>query len=100
MIKHLIQLVLFSAVCPTTGQTDALTTPLVNKEMMTQHLSQISKATLIGRHAVVIVDGAGWHTMGNAQPFYNLTLIKLPPYFPELNPIEQVWPWAQTALPF
>lgn len=86
---------LFGAVCPATGQTEALITPLVNKEMMTQHLSQISQATLDGRHAVVIVDGAGWHTMDTAQPFSNVTLIKLPPYSPELNPIEQVWSWIR-----
>ena len=86
---------LFGAVCPATGQTEALITPLVNKAMMIQHLSQISKATPIGRHAVVIVDGAGWHTMDTAQPFDNVTLIKLPPYSPELNPIEQVWQWLR-----
>lgn len=86
---------LFGAVCPATGQTEALITPLVNKEMMIQHLSQISKATPDGRHAVVIVDGAGWHTVDTAQPFSNVTLIKLPPYSPELNPIEQVWSWIR-----
>jgi len=62
---------------------------------MTQHLSQISSATPAGRHAVIIVDGAGWHTMDTAKPFSNVTLIKLPPYSPELNPIEQVWQWLR-----
>ena len=86
---------LFGAVCPSTGQTEALISPLVNKEMMTLHLSQISKATEYGRHAVVIIDGAGWHTLDTAAPFDNVTLIKLPPYSPELNPIEQVWQWLR-----
>lgn len=86
---------LFGAVCPATGQTEAFITPLVNKAMMTEHLSQISKATPQGRHAVVIIDGAGWHTMDTASPFSNVTLIKLPPYSPELNPIEQVWQWLR-----
>ena len=48
-----------------------------------------------GRHAVVIMDGAGWHTMECADDFPNLSLIKLPPYSPELNPIEQVWSWLR-----
>ncbi|MGR5196652.1 transposase [Vibrio sp. WZ-1] len=43
------------------------------------------------RHAVVIMDGAGWHTDDIAEPFDNLSIIKLPPYSPELNLIEQVW---------
>ncbi|MFK3866826.1 transposase [Pseudoalteromonas rhizosphaerae] len=38
----------------------------------------------------MIVDGAGCHTIGIVQPFNNVTLIKIPPYSPELNPIEQV----------
>ena len=86
---------LFGAVCPSTGKTEALLTPFVNKAAMTQHLQQISKATPLGRHAVVIIDGAGWHTFDTAAEFENITLIKLPPYSPELNPIEQVWQWLR-----
>ena len=62
---------------------------------MTQHLSQISKATPYGRHAVVVMDRAGWHTLDTASEFDNITLIPLPPYSPELNPIEQVWSWLR-----
>ena len=86
---------LFGAVCPSNGNTEALITPLVNKDAMTLHLEQISKATEHGRHAVVIMDGAGWHTFDTAYAFDNVTLIKLPPYSPELNPIEQVWSWMR-----
>lgn len=86
---------LFGAVCPSNGKTEAFISPLVNKETMTQHLKQISEATEPGRHAVVVMDGAGWHTMDIAKPFTNITLIKLPPYSPELNPIEQVWQWLR-----
>ncbi|MBU2989638.1 IS630 family transposase, partial [Psychrosphaera sp. B3R10] len=86
---------LFGAVCPANGKTEAIITPYVNKEVMTLHMEQISKATELGRHAVVIMDGAGWHTLDTVQPFDNVTLIKLPPYSPELNPIEQVWSWMR-----
>ena len=30
-----------------------------------------------------------------ADEFENITIIKLPPYSPELNPIEQVWQWIR-----
>ncbi|MBO2550785.1 IS630 family transposase [Shewanella algae] len=86
---------LFGAVCPSSGKTEALITPLVNKDAMMLHLELISLATESDRHAVVIVDGAGWHTMDTAMPFSNLTLIKLPAYSPELNPMEQVWQWLR-----
>ena len=41
------------------------------------------------------MDGAGWHTDDIADDFQNLTIMKLPPYSPELNPIEQVWSWIR-----
>lgn len=62
---------------------------------MTQHLEQISKATERGRHALVIVDGASWHSHKAAEDFDNVSLIHLPPYSPELNPVEQVWQWIR-----
>ena len=44
---------------------------------------------------VVIVDRASWH-MGNvAEDIHNVSVIPLPPYSPELNPIEQVWAWMR-----
>ncbi|WP_195744749.1 transposase [Vibrio parahaemolyticus] len=44
-----------------------------------------------GRHVVVVMDGAGWHTEEIARDFKNVSVIKLSPDTPELNPIEQVW---------
>lgn len=86
---------LFGAVCPSNGKTEALITPFVNKAAMTQHLKQISLAAPSGRHEVVVMDRAGWHTLDTASEFDNITLIPLPPYSPELNPIEQVWHWLR-----
>jgi transposase len=41
---------------------------------------------------VVICDGAGWHqTGGRLHVPDNITLLPLPPYSPELNPMENVW---------
>ena len=86
---------LFGAVCPATGETEALIAPWVNKEIMQQHLELISQRTEPERHAVVIMDGAGWHTDDIAKDFTNMSIIKRPPYSPELNPIEQVWSWLR-----
>jgi transposase len=86
---------LFGAVCPATGATEAFISPCLNKDVMRQHLQQISQATARGRHALVIMDGAGWHTKDIADEFDNLSIVKLPAYSPELNPIEQVWSWLR-----
>lgn len=88
-------MVLFGAVCPETGETEALITPCMNKEIMKAHLQQISERTEPGRHAVVIMDGAAWHTSEVAEGISNVDIIKLPPYSPELNPVEQVWSWLR-----
>lgn len=62
---------------------------------MIEHLKQISAATEKGRHAVVVMDAAGWHTEEIANDVKNVSVIKLPPYSPELNPIEPVWSWLR-----
>ncbi len=41
-------------------------------------------------HAVLVLDGAGWHVAAALQ-VPDVTLVKLPPYAPELNPVERVW---------
>lgn len=86
---------LFGSVCPARGIGEAMVVPWVNKEIMGEHLKQISAVTESGRHAVVIMDGAAWHTNDIAEQFSNVSIIKLPPYSPELNPIEQVWSWLR-----
>ena len=85
----------FGAVCPSSGATEALIVPKANSDVMRIHLQQISDATQVGRHAVVIMDGAGWHRKHLEDEFDNLSIIRLPPYSPELNPVEQVWQWLR-----
>lgn len=46
---------------------------------MIEHLKQISAVTEKGRHAIVIMDGAGWHAEDIADDFQNISIIKLPP---------------------
>jgi len=86
---------IYGAVCPSTGQTEAFISPSLGRVGMRQHLQQISAATAIGRHAVVIMDRASWHMSDVADEFDNVTILPLPPYSPELNPMEQVWQWLR-----
>jgi len=60
---------------------------------MRQNLQLISNATENGRYS--IVDRASWHMGDIASEFKNLSIIPLPPYSPELNPVEQVWQWMR-----
>ena len=52
-------------------------------------MQAISEAVPEGCHDLVMMDGAGWHQEGLDR--HHVTLLRLPPYSPELNPCEQVW---------
>lgn len=65
--------------------------PKANTEAMQLHLEEISVAVEAGCHALIIVDGAAWHSTPKLRIPNNITLLALPPYSPELNPVEQIW---------
>ncbi|QRQ80737.1 IS630 family transposase [Paralysiella testudinis] len=84
---------LFGAFCPSTGNSVGLVLPYVNKQAMQLHMQHISKEVPEGRHAVVVMDGALWHQAD--LNLHNVTMLKLPPYSPELNPSEQIWQYLK-----
>jgi transposase len=55
------------------------------------HLAEISARVAAAAHAVVVLDQAGWHMAGGLAVPPNLSLLPLPAYSPELNPIENGW---------
>lgn len=64
--------------------------------MMSLHLAEISRQVSPGNHAVVVLDGAGWHQQGGALKVPdNISLLPLPPYCPELNPVENIWQYLR-----
>ena len=79
------------AVCPETGQAEALLSPRLNTDVINIFLEQFSRTLATDEHAVMIWDGAGFHRAGHLKTPENITLIELPPYSPELNPIENLW---------
>ena len=87
---------LFGAICPARGLGAALVLPTANAAMMTLHLAEISAAVTPGAHAILILDGAGWHhSGGKLRVPCNISLLHLPPYSPELNPVETVWAYLR-----
>ena len=59
---------------------------------MNLHLTEISTQVTPGAHAVITLDGAGWHqTGGKLRIPDNISLLPLPSYSPELNPAENIW---------
>ncbi len=85
-----IYLCICAAVCPFDGDLDALILPEVNTEAMSIFLKELSRHHR-DEQIVLILDKAGWHTAGNLNVPENITLHWLPPYSPELNPVEHLW---------
>ena len=91
---------IFGAACPARGVGAALVLPRANTRAMNLHLAEIAKTVAPGAHALVVFDGAGWHRGDDLVVPKNLTLLKLPPYAPELNGAENIWSTcARTASP-
>lgn len=80
----------FGAVSPLDGQLDTLLLPQVDTACMQLFLDEVAS-----RHPddniVMVLDGAGWHTANALHEPPNLRLLFLPPYSPELNPVEHLW---------
>ncbi len=67
---------LFGAVCADRGVGAALVLPYANADAMSLHLAEISRHVAAGAHAVVVLDGAGWHqTGGRLRVPGNLSLL-------------------------
>jgi hypothetical protein len=87
---------IFGAVCPARDTGVALVLPEANTAAMNLHLAEIARAIPPNTHAVVIIDGAGWHqTGGRLVVPHNLSLLFLPPYSPELNAQENIWQYLR-----
>ena len=82
---------LFGAICPERGTGAAIIMPEVNVAAMDEHLAEISRRVSVGAIALLVLDGASWHSSPRVKVPANIVLLPLPPYAPELNPMENVW---------
>jgi transposase len=80
----------YSAIAPQTGDCFSMIAPYCNTAAMNCFLSQLAKQYTDYR-IVLILDKAGWHISKNIHLEKNLLLLHLPPYSPELNPVELLW---------
>ncbi len=86
---------LSGAVCPERATGAALGLPYADTSAMSLHLEEISRHLAPEAHAVVVLDGAGWHGAADLVVPDNLSLLPLPPKSPELDPVENVWQYLR-----
>jgi DDE superfamily endonuclease len=82
---------LFAAVRPATGNSFALVLPQVSTTAMNMFLARFAATLAADEHAVPVLDRAGWHRAKKLVVPSNVTLVWLPSYSPQLNPVERVW---------
>ena len=58
---------------------------------MQAFLDAFAETIADGEHVALVLDGAGWHSSKTLRVPASITLVPLPPYSPELNPVERVW---------
>jgi hypothetical protein len=86
----------FGAVCPARGVAAGLVLPYVDTAAMNAHLAEIAVHVAPGAHALLLVDGAGWHRSEGLELPDNISLLRLPSAAPELNPVENVWEYLRS----
>jgi transposase len=80
----------YGAVEPLTGESFFLVLPYCNTDCMNIFLQKLSEKypdDLI----LLVADGATWHKSKGLRTPENIEIFPLPPYTPEMNPIEQIW---------
>ena len=80
----------FAAVSPHDGTLDTLVLPTVHTEAMSLFLAEVSQRH-VGEWIVMVLDGAGWHKAKRLPVPANIRLMFLPPWSPQLNPVEHLW---------
>lgn len=86
-------LYVYGFVRPTTGQTWWGLLPTVNAAAMSAALAAFAEDERLDatHRAVLVLDGAGWHTAKRLIIPEGLHLVFLPPASPELHPVERLW---------
>lgn len=76
---------------PATGEDFCLTMPEISTEVINTFLAGFSTTRAPNEQALMVMDGAGWHRSGNLDMPYNISLVMVAAYNPELNPIVRIW---------
>ena len=84
-------LYLLTAVCAATGGASGLIVSTLNVGVINVFLQQFARELPTGVDAILVWDGAGYHTSPEVVVPANVSLIQLVAYSPELNPVENLW---------
>ena len=85
---------LYSAVNINNGDNFSFLMPKVNTSCKNTYLRELSKDNK-NKKLIVVMAGASWHKSKDLKIPKNIKIILLPPYSPELNPVERLWQYIK-----
>jgi len=77
-----------------TGEELSIWLQWVGTDMMNIYLAYLRQA-IKAEKILLVLDCAGWHRSKDLVIPTGIELIYLPPYSPELNPVERLWMWLR-----
>jgi hypothetical protein len=79
---------------PTSGETVWYLSTGIDKRFFEALLAAFARQTGAGRERIIVLvlDNAGWHSEPGLAVPDGIRLVFLPPYSPELQPAERLWP--------
>jgi hypothetical protein len=91
---------LYGFVQPTTGGVEWWVANSVNIPLFQQVLDAFARNTGAGpnKTVILVLDNAGWHTSPQIVVPEGVRFCFLPPYTPELQPAERLWPLADEGV--
>ena len=87
---------MLGAVCPGSGQSCGLLAPHLDTAVVNLFLQQLSQQIDPDVSAVLRWDQAGFHLSRALVVPHHIRLLPLPPYSPELNPVENLWHYLKS----
>jgi transposase len=90
---------LYGAVEPLTGESFFLELPGLNGVCFQVFLNELS-TFYRDDFIIMLIDNASAHTAKKLVMPDNIVLLPLPPYCPELNPIERLWQYIKSKIEF
>lgn len=84
----------YASVCPETGESHSLVISGSNTEIMNYYLNDLSEVYKQYR-IILCTDNASWHTSRSLKIPENIVFLYLPPYSPQLNPVEHLWDYIR-----
>lgn len=89
----------YTAVCPQTGEVYSIISPFNNTSAMNAFLYEFAQRYKHNR-IILTLDGASWHKSKELVLPENIRLLFLPPYSPQLNPVEHIWDYMREQKKF